>query len=230
MNQTLVANINNKNVYLINNKSVPFYICLPSSGKASIVLNLVNDSSGISMDNNMTELTSRVSEVYNKFNFADVAVVMPILDSNLLEQLKLNNDEKVFEYMDNIMGFLINSAYNFLTSNNLEVDNKIKLNANDAYHAFNDWFVLKYDGRVELVDYYNAPVNKFDNTATMAPVLDDVKSAIANDVLDNTSDINVQSAGNSNSSVSSREPGFVSYVLLGVIVAVISLIILYALL
>lgn len=229
MNQTLVANVSNKNVYLINNQSVPFYICIPNGGKASIVLNLVNDVRGISMNNNMTNLTNEVTNIYSKFNFSDVAVVTPILDSNLLEQAKLNINDQVLGYLDKVMGYLINTAYTILNNNNIMVDNKIKFNNNISYRNFNEWFVKKYNGRVELVDYYNAPVNKFDNVSQLS-VTNNEESAIADNVLNNTSTISTVSVSNSNNVSDNKEPGFVSYVLLGVIVAVISLVILYMLL
>lgn len=229
MNQTLVTNVLGKNVYLVNNQNFSFYICTPTNGKASIILNLVDNVNLISMNNNLTNVTNEVTSIYNKFNFSDLAVVTPIFDSNLLEQVKLNNNTQIFEYMDKFMGALINSAYTFLTNNNIVVDNKIKLNNNPSYNIFNKWFVERYNTRVELVDYNNAPINKFDNVSNNSlPQNDD--SALASNVLDNTAVIStLDSVKNDERNVPS-EPGFVSYILLGVIVAVISLIILYMLL
>ena len=227
MNQNLIASINNKNVYLVNDSKLPFYICLPSGNTASIVLNLVSDVSLININiNNMTSITNEITNIYSKFNFSDVAVVTPIIDSNLLEQVKLNNDENVFLYLDKYMAYLINAAYSFLRSNNIAVNNQIKLDNNDSYVNFNNWFFHKYNGRVVLVDYSNAPVNKFENVSQNNMTSND----IANDVLNNTAVMGVV-RDDSNSKVSeTKEPGFVSYVLLGVIVAVVSLIVLYMLL
>lgn len=224
MNQTLIASVLNKNVYLVNDPKVPFYISIPNGENVNIVLNLVDDVSKISISSsNMTNLTSEITNVYSKFNFSNVAVVTPIMDSNLLEQVKLNNSESSFNYLDKIMGYLINTSYSFLKNNNIEVENKIKLNNNISYKYFNEWFVNRYNGRVELVDYSNAPVNSFENVSQV-----NVSNEIADSVLDETSVIepvsNVSGGGNI------KEPGFVSYVLLGVLVAVISLVILYLLL
>jgi hypothetical protein len=229
MNQTLVANVNNKNVYLINNNNIPFYVCLPSEKKANIVLNLVDDVNGINMTNNMESLTKEITNMYNKFDYADIAVVSPIIDNNLLEQAKLNNNEQIFGYLDKVMSYLINTVYKLLRDNNIEVDNKIKLNNNRSYSDFNDWFVKRYNGRVELADYnsmsnVNAISSEFEKESQ---TMDFASSAIANEVLDETRPIDTI---NNNVSTSPKEPGFVSYVLLGVIVAVISLVILYKLL
>ena len=208
MNQTLIASVLNKNVYLVNDPKVPFYISIPNGENVNIVLNLVDDVSKISISSsNMTNLTSEITNVYSKFNFSNVAVVTPIMDSNLLEQVKLNNSESSFNYLDKIMGYLINTSYSFLKNNNIEVENKIKLNNNISYKYFNEWFVNRYNGRVELVDYSNAPVNSFENVSQV-----NVSNEIADSVLDETSVIepvsNVSGGGNI------KEPGFVSYVLL----------------
>ena len=224
MNQTLIASVLNKNVYFISDPKVPFYVSIPNGESVNIVLNLVDDISKISISSsNMTNLTNEITNIYSKFNFSNIAVVTPVLDSNLLEQVKLNNGDSAFSYLDKFMGYLINTSYSFLKNNNIEVENKIKLNNNISYKYFNEWFVNRYNGRVELVDYSNAPVNSFENVSQV-----NVSNEIADSVLDETSVMepvsNVSGGGNI------KEPGFVSYVLLGVLVAVISLVILYLLL
>lgn len=230
MNQTLVTNVFGKNVYLISTPNFSFYICIPNDGKGNIILNLVDDVNLISMNNTMASVTEEVTKIYNKFNFSDLAVVTPVFDSNLLEQVKLNNNSsQAFGYMDKYMGSLINSAYNFLSSKSIKVDDKIKLNNNPSYGDFCKWFVEKYKERVELVNYDNVPINKFSNTAE-STVIKNEDSVLANNVLDNTAAMStIDTSGSGGSSVP-KEPGFVSYVLLGVIVAVLSLVVLYLLL
>lgn len=232
MNQTLIANVKDKSVYLMNEKNISFYISVPKGGSASIVLNLVSDVNFISTNNNVSVLTERITNLYGDFCKGDYAVVTPILDSNILEQVKLFNDAKVFGYLDKVMGFLINTSYGFLKSSGLSVNNKIGLNNNVDYHIFNDWFVSRYNGRVGLInfdgDVRDSVVNRFDNVSEVVSV-DKESSELANDVLDNTTTF-TSDVGTNNMVNDVREPGFVSYVLLGVIVAVVSLVILYMLL
>lgn len=237
MNQTLVANVENKNVYLINAQNISFYISIPKALKANIVLNLVSDVNVISTNNNMVVLTKNITDLYSSLNFGDVAIVTPILDGNILEQAKLGNDEKIFVYLDKIMGFLINTSYGILKNNGISVDNKIKLNNNEVYNNFNDWFVKRYNGRVEMIGGSSTsnvasngvPVNRFVS-APQVSVESSEASAIANDVLDNTTTISTLDSDGPVRPNEVREPGFVSYVLLGVIVAVVSLVMLYMLL
>ena len=253
MNQTLVAKVKDKSVYLVNNDTVPFYICIPTEKNASIVLNLVSNPTEINLTNNMQGITSAITGIYNNFEDNNIAVVTPIIDSNLLEQAKLNNSEQIFSYLDQSMSFLINTVYKILTSNNYQVENIIKLNDNHSYSAFNNWFVNRYNGRVALTKYNKENVIEKDPTLIMdsfkqpatepaAPVQTPISTptppqvekpnpntALADEVLEQTQSLSV---GEDNEQGFSRtkEPGFVSYVLLGVIVAVISLVILYKLL
>ena len=254
MNQTLVAKVNNKNIYLVNNETVPFYICIPTEKNASIVLNLVSNPTEISLNNNMQNITNAITNVYSSFTDNNIAVTTPIVDSNLLEQAKLNNNEQIFSYLDKTMSFLINTVYKILSSNNYQVDNVIKLNNNQSYAAFNNWFTNRYNGRVILADYNKenniakdptlimdsfkqpapepvAQVHVENSTPNPTPTEQqkDPNAAIADKVLDETHPLTT--IGEEENGFSrTKEPGFVSYVLLGVIVAVISLVILYKLL
>ena len=115
----------------------------------------------------------------------------------------------------------------------MDVDSKIKLYNNDLYGVFNDWFVKRYNGRVELfsnsVAINNNSANKFVNMP-QPKVLDSEASKVASDVLDSTTTISVVDQSSVVKPTEVKEPGFVSYVLLGVVVAVVSLVILYMLL
>lgn len=232
MNKTLVANLEDKRIFLISDNNISFYIGIPNDAKATIVLDLLDDISSIAFSNNMEQLTNNVTNIYSRINFKDSAVVMPVIDNNILEQVKLNNNSQVFSYLDKVMGYLINHAYSVLKENGKEVNSNIKLTNNRAYSSFNSWFVNKYNGRVSLVDYLNAPVNRFDEEEKN-DVKDNVNlemdTKVADSILENTQSLD-NTQGNNVYHDEAREPGFVSYVLLGVIVAVVSLAILYKLL
>ena len=47
----------------------------------------------------MEELTNNIKSIYNKINFKDSSVVMPVMDNNILEQVKLNNNAQIFNYL-----------------------------------------------------------------------------------------------------------------------------------
>ena len=228
MNKNLITSSNNTNIYSIQDDKISFYISIPTNhDNLSIAINILNNSNDINPNINSNEqIQEKLKQVYQNFN--DVSAIVPIIDSNIIEQLKLNNDEKIFNYVDKIISYLINQTYKLLTSENINVNNIIKLNNNKQYNIFNDWFIKKYNGRVELIDY--------DQTST--PLEDNVlenkeKTAaqnIADQVLDNTNNINVIEDKEERPVEQAGGLGFVSYVLLGVIVAVVSLVVLYMLL
>ena len=64
MNQTLVGNINNQNVYLINDKKVPYYISVPNEKTATIVINLPDNPDKINTaKNSLTEIPNIIKGV-----------------------------------------------------------------------------------------------------------------------------------------------------------------------
>lgn len=196
---------------------ISYYVSMPNTSVASIVINLIGDDMNICLgDGNGNQ---DLEKCYSTFREGNLAVVTPVIDSSVVKQVKDGNNQNSFLYLDKIIGYLINTNYNLLTHNQIEVLNTIQLNDNPEYRSFNDWFVKKYGGRIELVNYNPTEVG---NVAVNAG-----DSAIANEVLDSTSKEHEEEFIPEKEF---REPGFVSYILLGVIVAVISLVILYKLL
>ena len=98
MNKTLVANLEDKRIFLISDNNISFYIGIPNDTKVTIVLNLLDNTNSINSSNNMEELTNNIKSIYNKINFKDSSVVMPVMDNNILEQVKLNNNAQIFNY------------------------------------------------------------------------------------------------------------------------------------
>ena len=101
----------------------------------------------------------------------------------------------------------------------------------EKFSSFNNWYVLKYNGRVESFDlgiHVSSIVSKplFENAAAEPK---DINVTLTNFAPEAAFDQNETANRNSNVNETAASPGFVSYVLLGVIVAVISLVILYML-
>lgn len=235
MNSTVIANVSNRNVYYLSGSNLSFYINMPNESikNVNIAINLLDRMDSINLGvSNSEKVKIEIEKIYSSFDNSDVVFITPVLDSNICEQLKLSNNEKIFVYTDKYISFLINQVYNLLAEGGITVNSVIKLNNNATYKVFNEWFINKYKGRVELVNFVKAGVpnglNPFDNNVSKVELTQDM--SIANQVLDNTNNIDTIKDDSSVSSDNVREPGFVSYVLLGVIVVVVSLVILYTLL
>ena len=230
MNKMLITNIDNRRIYLINDDKISFYINMPEATTTRIAINLLDKTDKINIDiNNNERIKEEITNIYSTYHYNDISIITPVLDTNILEQLKLNNNEKIFIYTDKYISYLINQAYSLLTAEEITVNNIIKLNNNKTYKDFNEWFIKKYDGRVELVDYNKS---SFDNFFSNDPVNKEINQdkSLANEVLDNTNSMDVIEDEYIPNETGERDLGFVSYVLLGVVVAVISLVILYKLL
>lgn len=237
MNQNLVGSILDKDIYLVNDKNIPYFIGIPKGEKVSIVLNLVNNTNEINISfTNPMEVKEKILKEYSKFGGNDNAVVTPVISNNIMEQVKLPDNGEYISHLNKVLGYLINVSYRYLKDNGKEVYEKIKLDNNDTYKDFINKFVSMYSSRVELVDYKpeNAsdkviPFNREPRTVIPDSELD------TNENLANTTTIALDDAykeigEEATKTVDNKEAGFVSYVLLGVVVAVISLVILYMLL
>ncbi len=234
MNNTLIGNVGNKNIYLVQDEKIPFYIGIPNEQSATIVINLVDNIDTINPTKTaLTEIPNKITEIYNKFNYEGVAVVTPVIDGKIMNGVKENIDPQYTSFLNKAIGYLINKAYSELKQNGKEIFKQIKLNNNETYLGFNERFASMYPDRIELVKYDNAPTNNFVNQTNIPmPTIGPEENTVANTTniaLDDAyKDVEEEPAGDA--SPTKKEPGFVSYVLLGVIVAVLSLIGLYLLL
>lgn len=239
MNQTLISNVGNKRVFLISDDKIPYYISIPSEETATIVINLIDNPDIINTAKaNMAEIPNKITEIYNNFNQENIAVVTPIIDSAIMNGVKTNADPKYISFLNQAIGHIINKSYMTLKQNGKSVYQKIKLNNNETYSIFNNKFSSMYPDRIELANYKENKANTFA-TGTNIPT---TPIAPVEETLANTTSISLEDAykeeneeqsleqGKERKLERTREPGFVSYVLLGVIVAVLSLIGLYLLL
>ena len=227
MNKALITDVNNRSIYLISNDKISFYVNMPSSKDVSIAINLVDNVNNINMGmNNVNAIKTEISNIYdNLIDLNTIVFITPVLDNNLMEQIKLNNNEKIFIYTDKIISYLINQTHGLLTEEDISVNNIIKLKNNLSYHEFNNWFVKKYNGRVELLNINN----QYEQQYSEKESINNSEIRLADEVLENTNTLSPIKESNKEVN-NTRDLGFVSYVLLGVVVAVISLVILYMLL
>ena len=218
MEQRVVYKTSDQCVYLIKDNNIEFYLVIPNNRDISITLGLFPD------------VNDEVIKSFPKFN--DKAIVVPVVSGQILTNAN-HLDMTSFKYLDSVLSYLINMAYKILSHNNLNVSNKILLNNHATYENFNNEYVKKYQGRVELYDLFpkasanqNLEVNT--NVESFKPAEVPFKD---NDVLDNNANQVMEPIIEDKPNINNnKEPGFVSYVLLGVLVAVLSLVFLYMLL
>lgn len=231
MERRVVLQTSDQCIYFIKDTNLDFYMVIPNSKRVSIVLGIFPDVS----DNDIKTLPKEEDKV----------IVVPVINGQILTNAN-HLDTVSFKYLDNVLSYLINASYKVLTHNKLEVDKKILLNNHSMYNNFNNKYIEKYQGRVELYNLIQKsnpdvgtvstevfePVSAttviptfkpvepmFENSNSYNSVLDTLEASVYSDV---SSDKEAPVVSGDN-----KEPGFVSYILLGVLSAVVLLVLLY---
>ena len=215
MEQFEIERKSNRLIYLIKESNIEFYLIIPNNKQVSMVLNI--------MENINNDLVKNIPDLTDK------VLVIPVLNGNIINYLKSN--VSVYEQADNYFSNLINTAYKILMHNNLIVQQLVYINNNVLFSNFNNYFVNKFNGRVSLIELNLQPssVIKKENVEVSSAMTQ--KQELGSE-LDNiyNDEIVLKEDKSEKDNVNKKEPGFVSYVLLGVLSAVISLVFLYMIL
>lgn len=213
MVQRMVLKAQEKCIYEIEDKDLKFYLLIPNTQKVFLTVYIMEGPTDLSIQKIMQD--------------PDKVLVIPVLESKLFSSV-LANQAEGFNYLDKYVSSLINLAHQILVYNHVIVENVVYFNS-PILPNFEKWLIQKYQGRVvgTVVNYRaNEEVspailegNVVDHTMTLSNSLDQDVS-LEKDLKDVDSSLE----GNEK-----HDFGFVSYVLLGVVVAVISLVFLYLL-
>lgn len=162
MDKKLILELKNHNVYYVKTEKVNYYITIPKNyTTTNICLELKNK-----MDNYNLELNDEIwvmENVKNTYSYIDdynITLVIPILNCDEVSILEKIDTIK-YELIDKILGYVINSSYSILTSENLKIENQVILINNDRYKTFINWFTARYRNRVicqnllELIRIFN---------------------------------------------------------------------------
>lgn len=234
MEQKIIYKTEEQCIYLIKETNLDFYLIIPNNKQVSIVLGL------------FPNVTENVIKSIPKEK--DKAVVIPVINDQILTSAN-HLDTTSFKYLDSVLSFLINVSYKILTHNHLEVNQKILLNNHSLYENFNQKYIEKYQGRVELYNLIQKNIQQPTSTKNIfEPVIEQSQKqpftpveqpfkpqstiSTSNDAIEELIEpiLYDEPVVVSPDKKESHEPGFVSYVLLGVLVAVISLVFLYMIL
>jgi len=202
--------------YLIKDNNIEFYLIIPNNNRVSIVLNIME---AINND-----------KVKNIPEFMDKVLVIPVLNQNIINYLK--TPASSYNQADNYFSNLINTSYKILTHNKITVEPLVYLNNDTLFSNFNTYFVNKFNGRVSLINLNisNQTVSSIASSTPVNTVFEEKKEIPQGLDAIYSEEITLKSDNNTKKDDNKKEPGFVSYVLLGVMIAILSLIFLYMLL
>ena len=237
MKETLIYKLNKHNIYYISTPSYGFYILVPFTDytDTNIVLRLKGNYQSYDLNKNSLE---SVTEDYN------VTLVLPIFYDGILDRIRTVEDLVLYQRLDGYLGNIFNNAYAFLTKNNIKVNSNIYIINNDSFKTFTNWFVSRYNNRIEyktileLVkqsDHFNSydmvetPSINFVVGKNEEPKLDktveietETFNSMTRDIVDTESKKKETFQSNKKNNA-----GFVSYILLGVVSFVVSMLLLF---
>lgn len=212
MVQRMILKTQERCIYEIEEKELKFYLLIPNTKKVFLTICLMENPTDISIQ----KILFDQSKVF----------VIPKIENTFLERIKINS-EQAFNDLDKYLSSLINLSHQIIVYNHIEVESVVYFNSL-SFHNFETWFIQKYQGRVAAIkiNYQSEekpqPVIKesdtIDNTMTLAASIENSNKIAPPE------DIEIEKPEQEEKS---HDLGFVSYVLLGVIVAVVSLVFLY---
>lgn len=223
MNKTLILQLNKHDIYLLSDNNISFYISVPKTEafkSVNISIDIKDNFDKININkNDSVYVKDGLSSIYQEIDNENITLVIPIFYNDILERIKQMPTDNLFSYLDKCISYIINNAHKVLVSHNVQVNSKIVIVKNDKFNNFIEWFSQRYSSRVDAKQY--------------SELLGDFTSVIP---VINTSgilEVPTEKATVSEGNIPVREArstGFISYVLLGAIGIVLTLVLLYSLL
>ena len=163
MNTQLILELTNHNIYYVKTNIINYYIAVPKYyNETNICLELKNKMSNFDMEtNDMAFVMENIKNAYSYVDNYNITLVIPVLKEEHIKVLEKIDSSK-YNNIDNILGNVINLAFNTLTQCNIKINSQIILINNDKYKTFINWFLTKYQNRVicknllDLILLYNA--------------------------------------------------------------------------
>lgn len=240
MKETLICNLEKHNIYYLSDANCSFYIFVPYKefNETNLCIRLKSNYQSFDLNRNQLQnVTNELINYYKNIDNYNITLILPVFYDDLLLRIRTINDMEIYQKVDRYLGYMFNAAYNFLIKNNIKVNPNIYVINNDSFRTFTNWFVARYKNRIEyksIVDLARQSGNFNEYNTLGTPNINFVVSKNESPKLDKT--IEIEDATFDDYANDRKKPtelkevsnaGFVSYVLLGVITFVVSLVLLY---
>lgn len=244
MKETLIYKFEKHYIYYLSDNNCSFYILTPYKDykETNISIRLKSNYSSYDLNKNSIEVvTDELINYYKNLDNYNITLILPVFYDDSLSRIRTVDDLEVYQKVDKMLGYIFNNAYNFLTKNGIKVNSNIYVINNDSFKKFTNFFVARYNNRIEYKTIIelasdNGSFKSCDLIET--PNINFVVGKNAEPKLEKTSEIEVETFDSFAKDVINKETpvprkrqeansGFVSYVLLGVITFVVSMVLLY---
>lgn len=244
MKETLICSLDKHSIYYLNDANCGFYILVPIKEykETNITLRLKSNYQNYDLTKNtLDKVTEELINYYKNIDNYNITLILPVFYNDILSRIRTVEDMEIYQKIDAYLGYIFNSAYAFLSKNNIKVNSSIYVINNDSFKNFTNWFVSRYNNRIEYKTILELVKqgNDFNNyNMVETPNINFVVGKNDPPVLDKTVEMETQTFDNYAKDIAKEEKkpplreessGFVSYILLGVITFVVSMILLFVL-
>lgn len=243
MKEMLICKLEKHNIYYLNNSNYGFYILVPFKDytETNIAVRLKSNYQNYDLNKNPLEVvTNELINYYKNLDNYNITLILPVFYDDILSRIITVNDMEKYQLLDKYLGEIFNSAYMLLTKNNIKVNSSIYVINNDSFKNFTNFFVSRYNNRIEYKTILelikqNNEFHSYDVVET--PSINFVVGKTGEPTIEKTAEIELETfdsiikemdeKSKKNPLKKESNAGYVSYVLLGVIAFVVSLLLLW---
>lgn len=244
MKETLICSLEKHNIYYFSDSNCSFYILVPFKdyNETNITLRLKSNYQSYDLNKNSLEtVTNELINYYKSVDNYNITLILPVFYDDILLRIRTVEDIEIYQKIDHYLGHIFNTAYAFLTKNNVKVNSNIYIINNDSFKKFTNWFVSRYNNRIEyktILELVKQSDNFSNYNLLETPSINFVVGKNEPPTIEKTSEIEVETFDNYVKNIDKEEKkviersgvgsaGFVSYILLGIITFVISMLLLF---
>jgi len=242
MKETLICSLEKHNIYYLSDANCGFYILTPIKDytETNITVRLKSNYESYDLNKNPLDVvTKELINYYSNIDNYNITLILPVFYNDLLARIRTVEDLDIYHQVDRYLGHIFNNAYNFLSKNNIKVKNNIYVINNDSFKKFTNWFVSRYNNRIEyktILELIRQEDNFNGYSVLETPSINFVVGKNETPNLDKTAEIEVETFDSFISNVKEekrtikreeKSAGFVSYVLLAVVSFVVSFALLF---
>ena len=142
---------NNYAVYYVIGKEFSYYLSVPHNKDISYHMAIDLDKYVDILSPNINKMNEDVRNIYKDIDNTSMVLILPNIDISLLNNL---NDEKDYLKLARLVTKILNNAHRLLTSNKFIVGNSVFFVDDEKYNIFINYFSNKFKGRVGSINVF----------------------------------------------------------------------------
>ena len=244
MKETLICSFDKHHIYYLSNSNYGFYISVPFKDytETNISFRLKSNYQNYDLNKNSLDVvTSELVNYYKNLDNYNITLLLPVFYDDILTRIITVDDLEIYQKIDHYLGEMFNHAYMFLTRNNIKVNSNIYVINNDSFKKFTNWFVSRYNNRIEyktILELIKQSDNFNNYNVVETPNINFVVGKNEVPSIEKTVEMELETFENIAKEVEKKSvrtspkrekesAGFVSYIRLGVVTLITSLILLW---